>query len=94
MNKNTTDLQKLRMKIDFVDKVLISVLAKRMELVEAIGKYKKNHNLKLLDKKRWGEVIKTRITTGKPMGLPPDFVHEIFKLIHQYSLSIQKRPKL
>ena len=91
MSKNTNNLQILRMKIDTVDKILLSTLAKRAKLVRAIGKYKQKHNFKLFDRKRWGEVIKTRITLGKSMGLPPSLVHEIFKLIHQHSLSTQRK---
>ena len=90
MSKNVNNLQTMRMKIDSIDKILLSALAKRAELVRAIGKYKQKHNLKLFDRKRWSEVIKTRITTGKSMGLSPGFIREIFKLIHKNSLFIQR----
>lgn len=91
MTKNINDLQNLRVEIDSVDGVILSALAKRAKLVRAIGNHKQKHNLKLFDKKRWREIIKTRIITGKSMGLPPTLVHEIFKLIHQHSLSTQRK---
>ena len=64
MSKNISDLQKLRVEIDSVDRVLLSALAKRMELVKAVGKYKHDHNLKLLDIKRWSEVMKATLMVG------------------------------
>lgn len=91
MTKNTNELQSLRIEIDSVDGAILSVLAKRTELARAIGKYKQKHNLKLLDRKRWIETVKTRVTTGRSMGLSPRFIREIFELIHKNSLFIQKR---
>lgn len=91
MTKNIDNLQRLRVEIDSVDGVILSALAKRAELVREIGKHKQKYNLKLFDRKRWGEIIKTRIITGKSMGLPPSLVREIFKLIHQHSLSTQRK---
>lgn len=91
MSKDINELQRLRIEIDSVDGVILSALAKRTELVRAIGKYKQKHNVNLLDRKRWNEVIKTRVKTGKLMGLAPRFIREIFKLIHKNSLVIQKR---
>lgn len=91
MTKNTNELQNLRKEIDSVDGVILSALTKRTELVKMIGKYKQKHNLKLLDRKRWSEVVKTRVITSKSMGLSPRFICEMFKLIHKNSLLIQKR---
>lgn len=92
MERDINELQRLRLEIDSVDGAILSALAKRTELVRAIGKYKQKHNLMSLDRKRWSEIIKTRVITGKSMGLSPRFIREIFKLIYKNSLIIQKRP--
>ena len=84
-------LMKLREEIDSLDKELLTVLGRRMRVVEKIGRYKKIGNLKPLDKKRWEEVLKTRISMGKLIGFPPKFIRKLFALIHDKSLSIQRR---
>ena len=87
LNKN---LNQLREEIDSLDNELICMLAKRMKIAEAVGKYKAEHGLKPLDKKRWQTVLDSRIALGKEVGLHSTFVHSLFSIIHKHSLSTQK----
>lgn len=90
MNNLNKNLKPLRDKIDFLDKELIWVLAKRMKLAQAIGKCKAKCDLQPLDRKRWQEVLNSRILLGKNAGLSLAFVRSLFELIHKHSLLIQK----
>jgi len=66
-----------RKQIDVIDGKIISHLAKRMEITRAIGKYKKKHNISLLDKKRWQEIINLHQKTSENLGLSKKFVKDI-----------------
>lgn len=73
-NIEKSDLEKYRAEIDKVDTEIIQRLAKRFEIVKKIGEYKKKHNLPALDKKRWQEVLSSRIAFAKSLGLPEELI--------------------
>lgn len=90
MNSHNRSLEQLREEIDQLDSELVSLLAVRMKVVEAVGRYKAQHGLKPLDSKRWQSVLESRIVLGKKVGLTADFIQDIFNAIHKQSLLIQK----
>mgnify|MGYP006345541847 CR=1 FL=1 len=89
MNKNSDELQMLRQEIDSVDSLLLDLLAKRAALVKAIGSYKREHHVQLLDPMRWRELLQARMIEAEKNGLSSEFIREIFERIHCYSLSLQ-----
>jgi chorismate mutase len=91
-NKTFKDtLSILREEIDQLDDEIMSKLAARMKISEKIGQYKKENSVTILQVSRWEEIIQTRITLGKAMGLNPDFTGDLLKLIHQESIQIQTK---
>ncbi len=62
-------LEELRSEIDKLDEELIDILRRRMNIVEEIGKYKKENNITILQLKRWSRVIRSRVDTGVRLGL-------------------------
>lgn len=90
----SSELNKLRAKIDRIDRSIIGALAKRKAVERAIGVYKRTHGMKLLDNARRTTVLKTRVAQGKVRGLKPELVSKLFSLIHRYSLSTQKSKKV
>lgn len=93
MWKDHKKLKKLRKQVDVVDSALVATLGRRMKLVQEIGKYKRTNRLNSFDKKRWQQVLKTRVAVGQSKHLSSELVKKIFKLIHTYSLSIQRAKK-
>lgn len=85
------DLQKLREQIDKIDDQLVDLLSKRLEIVEKVGKLKKDHNIPPLDKNRLEEVLNTKKTKAKLLGISEDFVEKLFKLIHDHSVELEKK---
>ena len=77
MKKQLDDFRK---QIDEIDEQIVNLLAKRMQVVEKVGKYKKENNLPPLDKRRWQEVIKSK----------KGFMKEIWEIIHEEALKIEK----
>lgn len=81
--------EELRLQIDAADHDIIAALAKRMALVEQIGEYKKQNNVQILQLERWKEIFKSRAEWGAEAGVNPDFVAELYKLIHVESIRKQ-----
>ena len=81
----------LREQIDQLDDEIMQKMASRMKISEKIGQYKKENNVTILQVSRWEEIIQTRISLGKAMGLSPDFTTELLKLIHHESIQVQTK---
>jgi len=91
-NKTFKDtLSILREQIDQLDDEIMSKMAARMKISEKIGQYKKENGVTILQVSRWEEIIDTRITLGKAMGLNSNFTNDLLKLIHQESIQIQTK---
>ena len=91
-NKTFKDtLSILREQIDQLDDEIMQKLAARMKISEKIGQYKKENNVTILQVTRWEEIIETRLSLGKAMGLEAEFTNELLKLIHHESIQVQTR---
>lgn len=86
MNK----LDNLRKQIDIVDEKLLIFLAKRTTLVRKISKFKKSHNIPILDKDRRNKVLNAQLSKGEGLGLSKDLIKKLYSLIHKYSIKIQR----
>lgn len=89
MQKNPLD--RLRKVIDSSDKALLEALAKRMSASQEIGVVKRAQHIPPLDAARWKQVLDARVERGAKLGLSPTFINKLYALIHEESLSIQKR---
>lgn len=83
-------LDNLRKQIDIVDEKMLILLAKRTILVRKISKFKKSHNIPILDKDRQSEVFNTQLSKGEVLGLSKDLIKKLYSLVHKYSIKIQK----
>jgi len=91
-NKSFKDtLSLLREQIDQIDDEIMSRMAARMKISEKIGQYKQENNVTILQVNRWEEIIKTRVTMGKAMGLDEGFMRDLLRLVHHESIQIQTR---
>lgn len=82
-------LDNLRSMIDNLDRELMETLSARMNLVEQLADYKRENNVAVLQMDRWRQLRKSRAELGKQMNLYPDFVEELFELIHMASIKKQ-----
>ncbi len=87
--KLVNQAEELRLQIDAADHDIIAALAKRMALVEQIGEYKKQNNVQVLQLERWKEIFKSRADWGEEAGINPDFIAELYQLIHIESIRKQ-----
>lgn len=80
------ELARLRERIDATDRSILELLAKRLELVEEVGKYKKIRGIPPLQPQRWREVLENRKSLGKSLGLEEPLVESIWESIHETAL--------
>ena len=85
----TESIQQLRKQIDSLDNQLMELLAKRMEVCREIGRYKKEHNMTVLQTSRYNEILEKRGVQGSLTGMSPDFVAKVFENIHEESVRQQ-----
>ncbi|NPD45377.1 MULTISPECIES: bifunctional 3-deoxy-7-phosphoheptulonate synthase/chorismate mutase type II [unclassified Lentimicrobium] len=88
-NVSLDELEDLRYKIDIYDQEIIKIIGKRMEEVEAIGRYKKENNMTVLQSKRWDHLLDKNIKKGEEAQLSPEIIAAVFKAIHQESINKQ-----
>lgn len=74
------DLTRIRKSIDDLDSMIITLLAKRADLVNAAGKLKKDER-GVRDPKRVEQVIRNVRGKAADKGLDPAFAEEIYRTI-------------
>lgn len=83
------NLELLRHEIDKIDDQILNLLAKRMEISEEMGRYKYDHNITILQIRRWKELFADRMSKGEDMKINPDFLAAMLRLVHEESIRIQ-----
>ncbi len=87
--KTINKLAELRKIIDEIDDELINVLKKRIQIIEEIGTYKKEHNITIFQLERWQEILRTRGQWADKIGLSRQHVEKLCQLLHEESIRIQ-----
>ncbi len=82
-------LNAMRSQIDECDNSLIEILNKRMTISREIGKYKKEHDMQVVQTSRFDEILKQRINQAQEMGMNGDFMKKVMTAIHQESVRQQ-----
>lgn len=85
----TEDIRSLRAQIDELDNSLMELLAKRFRLCREIGTFKMEHNMTILQTRRYNEILEKRGTQAGLCGMNPKFAAHIFELIHEESVRQQ-----
>jgi chorismate mutase-like protein len=84
------DISELRIAIDSVDQELIILLARRLALVEQVGKVKKEQNLPALQQDRWLQVLEKNKKLAEEAGISEQLISDIWELIHREALKIEE----
>lgn len=83
------NLDALRLDIDNIDMEIIQLIAKRMEVVHEIGKYKKENGVTILQMNRWTEIFDSRVQKTIEAGLSEEFAQAFIQCIHNESIREQ-----
>jgi monofunctional chorismate mutase len=79
-----------RKEIDRVDKSILDLLIKRLNIVKKIGKYKAKTNIKIQNKKREAQILKRVADKSGKNKINKEYTKSIFKSILENSRGIQK----
>ena len=82
-------LEELRAEIDKIDAELIHILSKRMEIVDEIGNYKRDHNITILQLRRWSDLVQNRLERGIQSELSKEFLKRLLDIVHNESIRRQ-----
>ena len=82
-------IEAIRVRIDDVDNELLSLLGRRMQMAEDIGRYKKRNNISILQPERWNEILNSAVQKGRKHELSDEFVIQLLSAIHQESIRHQ-----
>ncbi|MGN0169578.1 MAG: chorismate mutase [Lachnospiraceae bacterium] len=76
------EIKELREEIDHLDRELLKLFLKRMQVSEAVAEYKMEHNLEILNAKREQEVLDKVSEQAGDMGA---YARELFEKIMELS---------
>lgn len=80
----TTDprpLPVVRSMIDALDRDLLQLMARRKVLVAEVAAWKRRHGLRIRDHQREAEILRDRQEHAARVGLPPEEIESIFRLL-------------
>ena len=83
------NIAQLRARIDILDENLLEILKSRMAVSAEIGQFKKEHNIAILQTRRWDELLDDMIRKGDAEGLNEQFLRNLFSAIHEESIRVQ-----
>ncbi len=79
----------LRLQIDELDNQLLSILARRMNLTDSIGRLKRDADMPALQPARYSRLLSTLISRGEAAGLDTRFLHSLLETVHEESIRRQ-----
>ncbi len=74
-------LSVLRAMIDSVDRDILNLLARRAALVGEIAECKRHHRLEIRDRARESQIVRDRREFAAELGLSPNVVEGMYRLI-------------
>lgn len=79
------ELTALREQIDTVDKALLDLLAKRLELVAEVGEVKSRHGLPIYVPEREASMLASRRKDAEALGVPGDLIEDVLRRVMRES---------
>lgn len=89
-NKPCDELKAYRKQIDEIDAQLLEFLARRMEIAGKIGQLKREQQMTILQLQRWTNMLKSRLSKAKELGLDSRFLKSLLEMVHKESINIQQ----
>ena len=86
-----SELEALRGAIDRLDDEIFTLIARRMEVSDEIGRLKLRNNLTILQSGRWQEVVERVKERARSLGLGEECTTKILDAIHLESIERQNK---
>lgn len=81
----SVELNDLRDKIDEIDRSILSLITKRLELVAQVGEVKSLHGVPIYDPKRESSLLAKRRQDAEQAGISPNLIEDIFRRLMRES---------
>lgn len=81
------ELTALRCQIDELDKALLNLLARRLELVAEVGEVKSRYGLPIYVPEREASMLASRREEAHAMGVDPDLIEDVLRRVMRESYS-------
>ncbi len=81
----------LRARIDVIDENLLKLLKDRMDVSRAIGHYKKEHNVAVLQTGRWDQLLQDVVARAAQLNISEQAIRSIMNAIHEESVRVQNQ---
>jgi chorismate mutase/prephenate dehydrogenase len=91
-------LPELRAQLDTVDRQILELLARRMQIVRDVAQYKRVENIQIRDAQREAQVLAARRALAVELGLDPEAIESIYRQIlissrdYQASMNLAPAP--
>ncbi len=83
------ELAQLRQQIDSLDNEMVELLSKRMAISRAIGDYKRENGVQIVQMGRFDDILATRARLAEEAGMSGDFMRAVVTAIHTESVRQQ-----
>lgn len=83
------ELHQLRCRIDTLDRELVDILARRLDVCREIGMVKATRGLPVMSRERYSKLLSEIVEIGKTLNLDAGFLHRLFAIIHEESVRTQ-----
>jgi len=84
-------LNNYREHLDIIDNELFKLLAKRFDIINDIARYKKEHNIPILQINRWNEVYNNLLQLSQRLGIDLSIAESFLTLLHEASIQQQEK---
>ncbi|AUG99833.1 bifunctional chorismate mutase/prephenate dehydrogenase [Pectobacteriaceae bacterium CE70] len=81
------ELTALRDQIDEVDKALLTLLSRRLQLVADVGEVKSRYGLPIYAPEREAAMLSSRRKEAEMLGVPPDLIEDVLRRVIRESYS-------
>jgi len=81
------ELTALRDQIDEVDKALLELLSRRLQLVAEVGEVKSRYGLPIYVPEREASMLASRRKEAEALGVPPDLIEDVLRRVMRESYS-------
>ncbi len=85
----SNQLEEYRRQIDAIDVELIDVLARRFDVVKAVGRLKAGSDISVVQPARAQAVKNRAMEMGKAKGLSPDFVQALYDMMIEHAHALE-----
>lgn len=88
-----TPIDDLRQQIDLIDNAILSLYKLRFDATDAVGAYKRDHNLPSVDPRREADQFTCINQLAQSIGLDKKFAHDLQRFVMDHAIANHQKLK-